>query len=69
MDEELIFLVNENPEGGYSAQSLGVSIATEADDLPTLRQQILDAVKCHFEEGQAPRMVRLHFVRDEVLKV
>jgi hypothetical protein len=63
---ELIFLVEEAPEGGYTARALGASIFTEADDLPALREMIRDAVRCHFEEGEGPRVVRLHFIREEV---
>lgn len=64
---ELIFLVEEAPEGGYTARALGESIFTEADTVLDLHVQVRDAVRCHFDEGQAPRVVRLHFVRDEVL--
>lgn len=65
---EIVFLVEDDPEGGYSARALGVSIFTEADDLPALRKNVLDAVRCHYpaEEG-GPKVVRLHHVRDEVL--
>ena len=66
---ELIFLVEEAAEGGYTARALGASIFTEADDLVSLRGQIRDAVLCHFDEGQAPKVIRLHFVREEVLAV
>jgi hypothetical protein len=65
--DELIFQVEEAPEGGYMARALGASISTEADDLESLRGQVRDAVRCHFEEGQGPRVIRLHFVRDEVI--
>ena len=65
--EELIFLVEEAPEGGYTARALSVSIFTEADDLNTLREMVRDAVRCHFEEGQGPKVIRLHFVREEVI--
>jgi len=65
--EELIFLVEDAPEGGYTARALGVSIFTEADDLDSLREQVRDAVRCHFDEGQGPRVIRLHFVREEVI--
>jgi hypothetical protein len=68
-DEELIFLVEEAPEGGYTARALGQSIFTEADTLDELHDMVRDAVRCHFDEGQAPRVVRLHFTRDEVIAV
>jgi hypothetical protein len=64
---ELIFLVEEAPEGGFIARALGQAIFTEADDLSSLREQIRDAVRCHFEEGQKPAVIRLHFVREELV--
>ena len=64
--DELIFLVQEAPEGGFNARALGESIFTEADDLDGLREMVRDAVRCHFDEGQGPRVIRLHFVREEV---
>jgi hypothetical protein len=67
--DEIIFVVEEAPEGGFTARALGVSIFTEADDLPGLRSQVRDAVRCHFDEGQVPRVIRLHFVHDDVIAV
>ncbi len=64
---ELIFPVEDSPEGGYTARVLGQSIFTEADGWQELQADVRDAVICHFEEGQAPRVVRLHFVREEVI--
>ena len=64
---EIIFLVEEDPEGGFTAHALGESVFTEADDLPALRENVRDAVRCHFDEGKAPAMIRLHFVREEVI--
>ncbi len=64
---ELIFVVEEAPEGGFTARALGASIFTEADTVPQLRAQVRDAVTCHFEDGQAPKVIRPHFVRDEVI--
>jgi hypothetical protein len=66
---EIIFLVEEAPEGGYTARALGQSIFTEAESLEELHKNVRDAVRCHFEEGKAPRIVRLHHVREEVLTV
>lgn len=56
---EVIFLVEEAPEGGWIARALGHSIFTEADDLPALHENVRDAVRCHFDEGQEPRIIRL----------
>ena len=67
--KELIFLVEEAPEGGYTARALGASIFTEADDFDDLRVKIRDAIGCHFDEGEEPNVVRLHFVREELMAV
>ena len=61
--------MEEAPEGGYIARALGQSIFTEADTLAELRGKVREAVRCHFEEGQAPKVVRLHHVREEVIAV
>jgi hypothetical protein len=66
---EIIFIVAEAPEGGYTARAVGESIFTEADSLPQLHERAREAVRCHFEEGQAPTLIRLHYVRDEVIAV
>jgi hypothetical protein len=66
---ELIMMVEEAPEGGWIARALGESIFTEADDLESLRAQVRDAVHCHFEEARLPKIIRLHFNREEVLAV
>ena len=66
---ELIFVVEEAPEGGYIARALGQSIFTEADTLAELPGKVREAVRCHFEEGLAPKIVRLHHVREEVIAV
>jgi len=55
--DELIFLVEEAPEGGYTARARGASVFTEADTLPELREQIRDAVRVHYDEGERPKVV------------
>ena len=57
---ELIFMVEEAPEGGFVARALGETIATEADTIDELSGKVRDAVRCHFEEGKAPKIVRFH---------
>ncbi len=64
---ELIFQVAESSEGGYTARALGASICTKSDDLYGLHENVRDAVRCHFDEGETPAMIRLHFVQDEVI--
>ena len=69
MDKEIIFLVEEAPEGGYLARALGYSIFTESDTLDAIREEIKDAVRCHFDEDQKPSIVRLHFIKEEVFAI
>ncbi|MBV9772559.1 MAG: 2-oxoisovalerate dehydrogenase [Gemmatimonadetes bacterium] len=64
---EIVFEVMDAPEGGYTARALGASIYTEADTLPDLRESLRDAVRCHFEDGHGPAVIRLHHVREEVI--
>jgi hypothetical protein len=64
---EIIFLVETDPEGGYTARALGTSIFAQADTEAELHAQVRDAVRCHFDDGHAPALIRLHFVRDEVI--
>lgn len=68
-DTEIIFAVEESPEGGYTAGALGHSMITEADSMAELREMVRDAVSCHFDEEGRSRVIRLHLVRDEVIPV
>ena len=64
---EIIFVIEDAAEGGWTARALGESIFTQADTMDALHAQVRDAVRCHFEEGAAPKVIRLHFVRDEII--
>ena len=64
---EIIFVVEQAPEGGYTARALGESIVTQAETIAELHVRVRDAVHCQFDDGKAPKMIRLHFVRDEVI--
>lgn len=66
---EIIFEVCEDEvDGGYTAHALGHGIHTQADTLEELRAMVKDAVACYFDDAaQSPKIIRLHFVRDEVL--
>lgn len=64
---EILFLVEEALEGGFTARALGHPIYTEGDDVTHLHALVRDAVRCHFDEGQEPKVIRLHFVREETI--
>jgi hypothetical protein len=64
---EVIFHRRGVTRGGYTARALGPSIFTEADDWVELQANVRDAVSCHFDEDKAPKVIRLHCVREEVL--
>lgn len=67
---ELIFEVRDAEEGGLSARALGHAIFTQADNWDDLRANVLEAVGLHFEDAPArPRLVQLHYVRDELIPV
>jgi predicted RNase H-like HicB family nuclease len=65
---EIMFLIEDDPEGGYNAQALGYSIFTEGETVEEVKENIADALRCHFDDPQdMPKMIRLHFVREEIL--
>ena len=64
---EIIFEVTEAPEGGYDAKALGYGIFTQGEDWDDLKTMTRDAVLCHFDEDDVPRVVRLHLVREEAI--
>lgn len=64
---EIIFTVQESPEGGYEARALGHSIFSQAETLEELKAIVRDAVNCHFAENEKPSIIRLHHVKDEVI--
>ncbi|MBF0227939.1 MAG: 2-oxoisovalerate dehydrogenase [Desulfobacterales bacterium] len=67
MNSEIIFLIENSIEGGYEAKALGHSIYTEADTIDELKNMIRDALICHFNEHERPKIIRLHFVKEEVI--
>ena len=66
---EIIFAVEEDPEGGYVAEALGHAIVTQGETLEELRRMVRDAVRCHFDAEARPAVIRLHFLKEEVLPV
>jgi len=66
---EIIFMVQEPPEGGFAAEALGYPVFTVGETLEELNEMVRDAVICHFEEKNRPKIIRLHFVREEVIAV
>ncbi|MBK8801134.1 MAG: 2-oxoisovalerate dehydrogenase [Fibrobacteres bacterium] len=63
---ELIFMVQDSPEGGLEARALGHSIFIQGDTMSALRESAREAIACHFEPDEGPRVVRLHRVQEEV---
>lgn len=66
---EVIFLIEESNEGGFEAKAIGHSIFTEGESIEELKENIRDAVHCHFDENEIPKIVRLHFVKEELILV
>ena len=64
---EIIFYIEDSDEGGFEARALGHSIFTDGETVEELRENIKEALQCHFEENSMPKMVTLHFVREEAL--
>jgi predicted RNase H-like HicB family nuclease len=64
---EVFFLIEEAQDGGFIAKALGESIFTQAETLEDLKNEIKDAVKCHFDTDKLPKIIRLHLVKEEIL--
>jgi hypothetical protein len=65
--DEVIFLVEEDLESGYTAKALGYSIFTEGETIAELRENIKDALECHFDnKADIPKIIRLHQSKEEV---
>jgi len=66
---EIVFLVEEDAvDGGWVARAAATGITTQADTIDELKEMIRDALRCHFDnEADIPPVIRLHFVRDEVI--
>jgi hypothetical protein len=69
MNTEIIFVVEEAAEGGYSAKALGESIFTEGETMQEIKDNVKEAVLTHFDEDKKPSMIRLHFIKQELIKL
>ena len=69
MSNEIIFLIQDSVDGGYEAKALDYPIFTEADTIKELHKMLKDSVRCHFDIEDMPKIIRLHFVKEEVIPV
>lgn len=67
MKNEIIFVVEDSLDGGYEAKALDYSIFTEAETMEELKKNIVEAVNTHFDEGEKPLIIRLHYIKEELL--
>ena len=65
--KEMIFVIEEDVESGYNAYALGASIFTQGETITEIKENIKDAVSCHFERDEdIPKVIRLHMVKEKV---
>lgn len=64
---EIIFLIEEDLEGGYIAQAIGEDIITDGDSMEEIKKNVKDAVDCHFDDDKKPKLIRLHMIKEEVI--
>ena len=67
MVSEIIFYIEESLDGGFEARALGHDIFTDGETVEELKANIKDAIHCHFEDGEEPHIIKLHFVREEAI--
>ena len=63
--KEIVFIVEESQDGGYFARAVNHSIVTQGDTITELKTMISDAVQCHFDENDRPKLVHLHVTHQE----
>lgn len=44
-----------------------IPFSPQADTMDDLKLNVREAGRCHFDEGKAPPVIRLHMVKDEVI--
>ena len=66
---EILFLVKESLDGGYEAEAVGHSIFTQCEEGEDIKDYIREAVICHFEDKDLPGIIRVHFVKEEIITV
>ncbi len=67
--DEIVFEVSEAAEGGYDARALGYAIFTQGDGREDLKAMVRDAVRCRFDRGGAPKVIRIRWPREEAADV
>ncbi|MEJ5352669.1 MAG: 2-oxoisovalerate dehydrogenase [Melioribacteraceae bacterium] len=67
MKNEIIFIVEDSLDGGYEAKALEHSIYTEAETMEELKKNIVEAVNTHFDEDEKPHIIRIHYIKEELL--
>jgi len=68
MAKEILFVVEQDEEGRFTAKCMGHSICTEAATMEELKQMVRDAVACHFSDSEKPPVIHLHIVKDEAIQ-
>ena len=69
MSNDILFYVEESIDGGYEARAVNHSIYTQCEEYDDLPETLRDAVRCHFDEGETPSLIHIHYVRNEVIAV
>ena len=67
MKSEILFIIEDSLDGGYEAKAVGYSIFTDAETLDDIKNNIIEAVDCHFDEEEKPKYIRLHYIKEEVI--
>ena len=66
---EITFVATVAIEGGYDARALGYGIFTQAKDWDELKEMVVEASECYFDDERAPEIINLQLVESEVAAV
>jgi len=67
--KEIVFIVEESQDGGFFARAVNHSIITQGDSIAELKTMISDAVRCHFDETEIPKLIHLHVTHEETFSL
>lgn len=63
---ELIFIAENCPKGGFIAKCVSESFFTQADSLEELKEAIIEAVQCHFDD-EMKRIIKLQTIQEQII--
>jgi hypothetical protein len=65
--KEIYFIIEDSIEGGFEAKAIGYPIYTEGETVSETKENIKDAINCHFDENEKPSIINIRYVKEEII--